>query len=174
VAEDGGSSSSVGGMLQKKYGGVPLYIYLAIGVLGLALVLKTKKKTAATTEDTSTAGSSAASTSPNLTPQAGLMPWSSDVFVNSTKQDEAVIPQTVMISEATDLNDFVAKMNAAYKGLNLTPEAFRQMNPTLAVIRANSRGYLSATNPDRGDSDPNKMVINVGPSPNSSATVRIR
>ena len=172
MAEEG-SSSGFAGVLKKKYAGVPVYVYALIMVLALAIYLKTRKKTAATTtEDTSAA--TTASTNANVTPQAGTMPWTSDVFVNSKGNSDTATPQTVMISEATSLEDFVAKMNNSYQGLGLTSEAFRQMNPTLNVIRANSHGYLSGTNPERGSTDPSKLVVNVGPSPNSTATVRIR
>ena len=166
----GGGGSSLSGLLKKKMGGVPVYVWTLIGILALAFFLKSRGTKKATTEDT-TAGTSGASTVPNVTPIAGAMPWSADVFMNQQKQQEAVIPSTVVAGQPGHLADFVNKMNAAYPALNLTEESLMQMNPDMPIARGNSKGFISASNPDAA-SDPAYLIMNL--KPGDKQTVRIR
>jgi hypothetical protein len=174
VAEDGGGSGKFKALLTKKIAGIPTYAYLVVGILLLAWYLKKRaasKKTDTTATDTSGQNAAANQAFPN----AGPMPWSADVFVNNTGGTPAaatnVAPLAVTVTEGTHVADWLQKMNAAYPGLGLTVERIKQLNPNVNIIAANSHGYLSATNPDRGEADPIIYGFNTG---TPSAQIRIQ
>lgn len=158
-------------LAKRKVGPAPVWVYLVVGILGLAWWLRSRKAKAKTQEDTTN--------STGVMDQFALaypMPYQSDVFVNvtgSTPQNpNTAIPTSIGVAEGTWLSNFLAKVNEKYPGLALTEAKLRELNPGLSIIPANKYGYISATNPSgRAGGGPDVMVINSG---SPSTQVRIQ
>lgn len=75
------------------------------------------------------------------------------------------IPTEATVSEGWHVDVWIGNINGQYPGLNLTKSALRTMNPNVRILKANSRGYVSPTNPANGSE------IDVF---NGNQTVRIR
>lgn len=155
---------------KKKVGPAPVWVYLVIGVLGLAWYLRSRKKKTSDSQDATNGGVM------DQFAMAYPMPYQSDVFINTTgstaQNPNAGVPTTVSVSEGTWLSNFLAKVNEKYPNLALTEAKLRELNPGLNIVAANKYGYISPTNPSgRAGGGPDVMVINTG---KPSTQVRIQ
>lgn len=154
---------------KRKVGPAPIWVYLVIGILGLAWYLRSRKKKTAEeeTKDDST----------GVLSQFALaypMPYTSDTFVNVTggNTPHSNTPTTVTAKEGTWLSNFLASVNQKYPGLGLTEAKLRELNPGLNIIPANKFGYISDSNPSgRAGGGPDVLVLNTG---GPSTQVRIQ
>ncbi len=73
----------VGEVLKRKVGPAPVWVYLVIGILGLAYYIKKRQQA---NNVPGQANPSAASIDPGVFPNAYPMNYSSDIYTNSTQQ----------------------------------------------------------------------------------------
>lgn len=155
---------------KRKVGPAPIWVYLLIGIAGLAWYLRYRKSKQQQQEDTTSGGGVL-----DAYMLAYPMPYTSDNFINVTgpgNTPTSSIPTTTSVNEGTWLSNFLAKVNAKYPGLGLTEAKLRELNPGLNIIPANKYGYISDRNPSgRSGGGPDVLVINTG---GPSATVRIQ
>jgi hypothetical protein len=84
VAEEGGGRNPITGILQRRYFGIPVYVYGGVGVLVLAWYLKRRAAAKAAEKTANTSSSTVSDVTSQVLPSAYPMSWSSDVFVNQT------------------------------------------------------------------------------------------
>lgn len=95
-------------ILSRKVAGIPVAVYMLLGVLGLAYYLKKRQDAAAATANPSASVAGAGQTFPNGNPMA----FSSDVFINN-QLPVGQGPRTAIIPGGTqNIYDWVARQHA--------------------------------------------------------------
>ncbi len=167
AAEDGDRGSSNSGLmalLRRKFGPAPLWVYMLIGVLLLAWVIRRQQQKAAASKTNPNASDVSKTSAAAVFDQFALaypMPVSVDNFIN-VKTEPANITvnnpptyRTIHVAEGQNVDTIL-------KQYGITFDQLSALNGGLAwprITNANKNGYISNSNPMQNNDPSNRLVF---------------